>query len=121
MLTGQANISNTHMYSLLGSNDIEMVWLKCAPVLGEHADGGGVVGAVGHIQTAQLGHLVQEEAPYPLLAFWKSKNTHANTQHNSFPSRPSTTSSKYKSPLTTRAQSLFLQCQQQPLDVTVFP
>lgn len=43
------------------------------PVLGEHINCRRVIGAVTNIKSLHLWHEVEEEATYPLLAFWKPK------------------------------------------------
>lgn len=56
------------------------------PVLCEHTDSSWVVGAVGHIESLDLGHPIQEEATDPLLALWESirAQTEQNELHHRF-------------------------------------
>lgn len=75
---------HTHifLFSLLGREFCFVVYTTCThsisvivPVLGEYIDSSRMAGAVGHIEDLHLGHQIQEEPPYPLLALWESAHT----------------------------------------------
>lgn len=56
------------------------MWGVNIPVLGEHIDCRGVVGAVTSIESLHLWHEVEEEAPHPLLVLWKPEEKDEDDQ-----------------------------------------